>query len=87
MHAHTHTLARACTHTKPTEGNPAAHKIQKGYYIYIYIYIYIYTSSLLENYFVLHVGKYRVEYFPKHTYVRSKTQSYMRFLHKYIVKK
>lgn len=33
----------------------------------------IYTSSFLKNYFVLHIGKYRIEYFPKHTHVRSKT--------------
>lgn len=47
----------------------------------------IYTSSFLKNYFVLHVGKYGIEYFPKHTSVRSKTERYMQFLHKYILKK
>lgn len=34
----------------------------------------IYTSSFLKNYFVLHIGKYRIEYLPKHTYVRSETE-------------
>lgn len=47
----------------------------------------IYTSSFLKNYFVLHIGKYRREYFPKHTHVGSKTSSYMQFLHKYVLKK
>lgn len=73
--AHIHTHSRLCTQT---------HKnLQKVILLHIkyrmdilYMYICIYTSSFLENYFVLHVGKYGAEYFPKHTHVRSKTCSF-----------
>jgi len=54
-----------CEYTKTLQKITLLHV---KYRMDIYIYIYIFSSSFFKkSYFVLHIGKFRIECFPKHT--------------------
>lgn len=53
--------------------------------VYTYTYIYFFILKKLFLFSMLASTEWNTP--PKHIYVRSKTQSYMQFLHKYILKK
>lgn len=55
-----------CEYTKTLQKITLLH-VKYRMDIYIYLYIYFLFIILKKNYFVLHIGKIRIEYFPRHT--------------------